>query len=317
MFFNTFVQRGVGFLILAAIVYLLLRLLVFRPKQGKNIDRMTSADFEKEIYQVYEHCSETSLNLFRAFLVKYEEQNPRAFSVKEKGELKSLFLEIVVPESDVSVSTKEQFRVYLKKIGVSDMNIRPRYSQCTLGHLSGQKTKEDYFNDYCNIKIGDCLKNGLDSQKYKIFDSPTVVDGEKKKRIAFIVIGDSGTFVINTKDLGTDVHETGIDPTEIFIKKGDNWTVRKKDNEMDVTSPTEEVLEAKNFIEQAMGDMLLDVHSVVVFPDEQLNIYQEEELPYKVIGTRNLCNYIREYPNRMSLNERTEILSRLNKMITE
>ena len=109
MFFNTFVQRGVGFLILAAIVYLLLRLLVFRPKQGKTIDRMTSADFEKEIYQVYEHCSETSLNLFRAFLVKYEEQNPRAFSVKEKGELKSLFIYNHYPTSVCQINHKHQY----------------------------------------------------------------------------------------------------------------------------------------------------------------------------------------------------------------
>lgn len=315
--FDTVVQNGVGIIIIAAIVYLLLRLLVFRPKSVKKDDGMTSLDFENEIYRINEHCTELSLKLFRGFLEKYQERNPRAFSQKEKGELRSLFYDVVVPESDVAIVTKEQFRKYLRGIGVDEMNIRPRYNQCIINHLDGNDAKDFYFENYGDIKVGDCLKKGLDPNQYYVIDGATFVDGDKKKVFPHIVVGDSGAFLVNTRDLGTKIHEEGIDPTVINIEKGDKWSIKKNNNEVRMVSPTSDMLDGKTFMENAMGDMLLEVHPVLVFPDEQLSVHQEEELPYKVIGTRNLCNYIKDYPSRMSISERTEVISRLNAMITE
>ena len=156
--FNTIVQRGVGFMLIAIIVYLLLRLIVFRPRKGKA-KGVGRESFELKIYSIKEHCSDYSLKEFMNFLDKYKGgQNVRKnghtvreFTTKEKAELQNLFYNVVAPAKDVSIAMKEQFRNYICNLKVDGVDMRPRYEDYTKNitdrHYEEKDKVVSYFAD--------------------------------------------------------------------------------------------------------------------------------------------------------------------------
>lgn len=288
--FDTIVQRGVGFMLIAIIVYLLLRLIVFRPKKG-SVNGVDRESFELKIFSMNEHCSEYSLKEFMKFLDKYKGGRvikergriiQQEFTVKEKGELKSLFYDVVAPAKDVSIATKEQFRNYIRNLKVDEVDMRPRYEDYTRKITDRAALDEDkvvsYFADYNEDKVLSAIRKGLDSKQYVLIDNPTYKIEDENRGFGYIVVGESGAFIIEADEPGS-------------------------------------ILAQKAFIDKIGSDFFLDVHPIVVLTGNASAVVQDDSLPYKVIGLRNLCNYIREYQGRLPINERMMLVSRLNELV--
>lgn len=286
--FNTIVQRGVGFMLIAIIVYLLLRLIVFRPGKGKA-KGVGRESFELKIYSIKEHCSDYSLKEFMNFLDKYKGgQNVRKnghtvreFTTKEKAELQNLFYNVVAPAKDVSIAMKEQFRNYICNLKVDGVDMRPRYEDYTKNitdrHYEEKDKVVSYFADYKEDRVFAAIKKGLDPQKFVIIENPSFKVGADYKEFGHIVIGDTGIFVI-ASDLSVDI------------------------------------LSQKAFIEEVSGDLFLDVHPIMVV-SSQADAAREQRVPQiEYIEEKNLCNYVREYPDSVAINDRMMLVSRLKEL---
>lgn len=286
--FDTIVQRGVGFMLVAIIVYLLLRLIVFRPKK-ESVNGVDKESFELKIFSMNEHCSEYSLKEFMKFLDKYKGGKViresgrvvRQFTTKEKGELQSLFYDVVAPAKDVSIATKEQFRNYIRNLHVDGVDMRPRYEDFTKRVTDKGSLQEDkvvsYFADYKDDRVLTTLTRGLDEKEYVVIDHPSFKLGDEYKEFGYIVVGNSGVFVI-----------TADSPANISQQKA--------------------------FVDKVGIDLFVDSHAIVVLTDNNQALKQDEELGYKILSPKNLCNYIREYNDSLPINERMTLVSRLKEL---
>ena len=231
--FNTIVQRGVGFMLIAIIVYLLLRLIVFRPRKGKA-KGVGRESFELKIYSIKEHCSDYSLKEFMNFLDKYKGGQ----NVRKNGH------------------TVREF---------------------TTKHYEEKDKVVSYFADNKEDRVFAAIKKGLDPQKFVIIENPSFKVGADYKEFGHIVIGDTGIFVI-ASDLSVDI------------------------------------LSQKAFIEEVSGDLFLDVHPIMVV-SSQSDAAREQRVPQiEYIEEKNLCNYIREYPDSVAINDRMMLVSRLKEL---
>ena len=61
-------------------------------------------------------------------------------------------------------------------------------------------------------------------------------------------------------------------------------------------------------------DLFVDSHAIVVLTDNNQALKQDEELGYKILSPKNLCNYIREYNDSLPINERMTLVSRLKEL---
>ena len=105
-----------------------------------------------------------------------------------------------------------------------------------------EKTKETS----SNIVISR-LKKELDPHKYSILQNVILSDGNTSRKFDYIVVGDSGAFLIDESVLGEDGKENGIDQTEVFIQEGDVWRIKCKDKEKTLQSPTSKMISNKEF----------------------------------------------------------------------
>lgn len=228
MVFGTYVQKGVGILLILAIVYILLRLFVFRPKKPKISGTYTPTTRNSAINYTGEG---------------FEEKNKRV--------------------EDLVISS---------------------------------------------------LKKGLDPKRYSILQNVEITDGDKLRLYDYIVVGDNGAFVIDEKALGEEGKENGIDQTEVFIQTGDVWRIKCKNDEKFLASPTNQIVSNNEFFKSITSDLFMDVHPLLVLANEHLTVHQEEQLPFEVLGTQNLCKYINEYPDKISINDKIELISRINSL---
>lgn len=284
--FETVVQRGVGFMLIALIVYLLLRLIVFRPKKG-SVNGVDRKSFELKIFAMNEHCSEYSLKEFMRFLDKYKggriiKERGRIvvweFTAKEKGELKSLFYDVVAPAKDVSIATKEQYRNYIRNLKVDGVDMRPRYEDYTK-RITDKDVEDDkvvsYFADYNEDEVLTSLKKGLDASEYVILDDVSMKVGELEKDFGHIVIGDNGAFLL-------------------------------------LPEYASNISELKDYIDEIGKDFFLDAQPLIVVKN-----YSEDgntEGSYKKIDLRNLCSYIRTFDGRLPINEKMMLVSRIREL---
>ena len=285
--FDTIVQRGVGFMLIAIIVYLLLRLIIFRPKtgSGNNLDKES---FELKIFSINQHCSEYSLKEFMKFLDKYKGGNVireegrivRKYTTREKGELQSLFYDVVAPAKDVSIATKEQFRNYIRNVHVEGVDMRPRYEDYTRRVTDKESLQEDkvvsYFADYVDDRVLSTLSRGLNEKEYVVMDHPSFKIKESYKEFGYLVIGESGAFII-------------------------------------MADEPEDIMEQKAFIDKVGIDLFVNTHPIVVLTDNSQAI-KEDDSSIKVLSQKNLCSYIREYNDNIQINERMTLVSRLREL---
>ena len=322
--FETIVQKGVAVLLIAAIIYIVIRLIV-----GHTVKKYTWIDtdaFNEQISIIRSRCTEETLHVFMHFLSTYKGGYIKksggkivlqAYSTQEKDDLSRLFLEVIVSKKFVSLKTKEDFRHLIQRLGAPRVEYRPSYEDFEKPIV--QKESNDQLKDRqraikrkAETMVADVLSMGLDLKRNHVFNNIYLTNGDEKRRFDHIVVNDNGVFVLETKSFGMEEFTEQYINCELYIEKGDKWSIRIGNDMQNLESPTLQVLEEKRFIEDFAGDLLLKVHPVVVLPKKDMIVYKKATLPYEIIGTRELCDFLQQPQEIFNLNDQLAIISRLN-----
>ena len=301
MQFMVGIFRECYFVILVIIALLLIIPILF-SKKNKWV---STDDFEKEKKKLRPNCSDMELQNFLVFLKKYQ---------KEKGDLKGIFFNIVVPNPNISTKEKEEFRRYLKEIGVNGIDKRPNY-ETRDSKLRNNKKDEEYIRkEVGNIGeqiVRNALKR-LEELGYSVINGPVLKYDGVSKEYDHIVIGDNGVFCIETKAFGLSGGKAC--KASLFIDPNDKWIIRKNGMNRDLESPTQQVVDEKKLLEKIINlSCFLEVHPILVLCNTELYIKNNIELPYDVVRIDALIECIQNCKDSITESDRLCVLSDIDR----
>ena len=326
----------IGLLIGIAIIFIL-----FWPgcrgEQGPGKRRKTWQDtsvsteaLENEKRKLKPFCSAEEFYWFESFLRNYKGGYVKrsgskivyqGFLNKEKGDLKGIFFNIVFPNPNISVESKEAFRNYLVNVGVSGLEQRPDYESRDT-KLKNTKKDEEEFKRKEVGNIGEKLVRDVledlniqneyfNIKNYSVINGPCYRYGDVTKEFDHIVIGKNGLFVIETKAFGmTDGKEA---KASLFIDSGDKWIIRKNKTNRELESPTVQIIAEKELIEAILQTMpSIKPQAILLCCNRELYIKNNIELPYTVLRIDELLTYIEKYPGELSEEDQKAVLKLLD-----
>lgn len=323
--------EGILTIALAIIVVLVLitkirkSLRPIRPQRPtyKKQDWVDTADFQRWKEKIYSNCDEKTLMDFMNFLKLYKggyikRRNGRIvyqdFLGKEKGDLKGIFYNIVVPAKKIPVQQKELFRNYLQGIGVTGLEQRPSY-ELQSGKLKADSRDEEEYRRKLSGNRGeqqvrDCLKL-LDDSRFSVMNGVVLRIGTRVKEFDHIIVGDTGVFVLETKAFGMSEKSDGFDKARLVIDTDGQWKLYKYHNMRVVKNPAEQILEEKHFIAELLIDTYVDVNAVLVLANKDLVVEKNGLLFYKVIMLKDLVRYITQNEGELSDSDKYQIISKI------
>lgn len=291
-----------------------------RPQQPKA-QWVSTEDFNAWKSRIKPNCSEMEFIAFRDFLSSYgggfvKREYGRIvrqeYLGQEKGALKGIFYNVVVPNPHIEVSRKEEFRMYLISIGVNDVDKRPEYETRDTKLKNRATDADDRAKKDVGNKGEQVVRDILATlgEDYSVINGPVIKFGDVCKEYDHIVVGYNGVFVIETKAFGmTDGEATRA---SLFIDEGDKWIVRKNKKNREVTSPTEQIIEERELLKKLLASYVLDIYSIVALSNTELSIKNNIELPYEVLRADKLVEYISSKPVFLGEADRQMILTSLN-----
>ena len=308
------------YFVILVIIALLLIIPILFSKKNKWV---STDDFEKEKKKLRPNCSDMELQNFLVFLKKYQGGYVRRksgqivhqdFLGKEKGDLKGIFFNIVVPNPNISTKEKEEFRRYLKKIGVNGIDKRPNY-ETRDSKLRNNKKDEEYIRkEVGNIGeqiVRNALKR-LEELGYSVINGPVLKYDGVSKEYDHIVIGDNGVFCIETKAFGLSGGKAC--KASLFIDPNDKWIIRKNGMNRDLESPTQQVVDEKKLLEKIINlSCFLEVHPILVLCNTELYIKNNIELPYDVVRIDALIECIQNCKDSITESDRLCVLSDIDR----
>lgn len=311
--------REFYFVILVSIALLLIIPILF-SKKNKWV---STDDFEKEKKKLRPNCSDMELQNFLVFLKKYQGGYVRRksgqivyqdFLGKEKGDLKGIFFNIVVPNPNISTKEKEEFRRYLKEIGVNGIDKRPNY-ETRDSKLRNNKKDEEYIRKEVG-NIGEQIVRNelkrLEELGYSVINGPVLKYDGVSKEYDHIVIGDNGVFCIETKAFGLSGGKAC--KASLFIDPNDKWIIRKNGMNRDLESPTQQVVDEKKLLEKIINlSCFLEVHPILVLCNTELYIKNNIELPYDVVRIDALIECIQNCKDSITESDRLCVLSDIDR----
>jgi len=304
-------------------IIILIRMGFFRNNNHNSYQRnddnwVNLGEFEQRKSVVRINCSENVFNDFFAFIKNYKGGNirrkngkiiGRSFLGKEKGDLKGIFYNVLVPNPNISISKKEEFRMFLINIGVTGVGDRPNYEE-RASRLKNNKTTEDERRRKAVGNIGEEIVRDelskLSSLTFSVINGPVLKLGDTKKELDHIIVGKTGVFCLETKAFGMSNGEHS--QASLFIDPGDKWIIRKNKNNRELVSPTEQICSEKEIVENIIKDKSVNVHAVLVISNNKLFIKNNISLPYDVIRVDKIVDYIASYDDSLEMNERLDIL---------
>lgn len=307
---------------------------------------VSTEDFQIQKSLMKPNCSEEQLDAFLTFLRQYKggyvrRRNGRIavqdYLGREKGDLKGIFYHVVLPNPNLSVSSKEEFRKYLLSVGVRGMEERPSY-EVREGKLKNKYTDEDLFERKAVGNRGEQtvrdLLSQLGQEEYYVINGPAFRSGEEVQEYDHIVIGTTGVFLVETKAFGmTDGH---VGKATLVIGEDDRWILQKerKSGETnreaaekgqqkgkapsagttarEVTSPSDQIARESRILQSLLTDYPVVIHPVLALSNTELQVDQRREEPYDILTADRLVSFIKDYPDRMDANDRMNILTDLN-----
>ena len=308
------------YFVILVIIALLLIIPILFSKKNKWV---STDDFEKEKKKLRPNCSDMELQNFLVFLKKYQGGYVRRksgqivyqdFVGKEKGDLKGIFFNIVVPNPNISTKEKEEFRRYLKEIGVNGIDKRPNY-ETRDSKLRNNKKDEEYIRkEVGNIGeqiVRNALKR-LEELGYSVINGPVLKYDGVSKEYDHIVIGDNGVFCIETKAFGLSGGKAC--KASLFIDPNDKWIIRKNGMNRDLESPTQQVVDEKKLLEKIINlSCFLEVHPILVLCNTELYIKNNIELPYDVVRIDALIECIQNCKDSITESDRLCVLSDIDR----
>ena len=304
-------------IIAAVIILITIAVIIIRSKRTSDSNSLTEADFQSAKNKMKPYCSKEDFDDFFNFIRKYEggyyrRRNGkvvyRDYLGKEKGDLKGIFFNIIIPNPNISVEDKESYRAFMLSKGVKGVDKRPLYET----RDSKLKNKEVDEDDYIRKQVGNIGENDvrtildqLDKNNYYVINGPVLKYQDTTKEFDHIVIGTNGVFIIETKAFGmTD----GLSSYSVlFIDEGDKWIIRKNNKNRDLTSPTDQITAEKLQIENIFYNSI-EVKPILVLSNKEIRVKQNIELPYEVLRIDKLINYIEASTSNISESKRNNLL---------
>lgn len=305
------------------IIFVFLIILVISKFTRKKDKWVSTESFEREKKKLHPHFSEEEYNNFMHFLNSYKGGFVRRksgrivyqdFLNKEKGDLKGIFYNLVVENPNISVTQKEEFRAFLISVGVNGVNERPEYET----RDSRLRNKSSDENEYRRKEVGnigeqivrDELKK-IEKYNYAVINGPVLKYNGTVKEFDHIVVGENGVFCIETKAFGMTEGESTH--ATIFIDKGDKWFIRKNKHNKELESPTEQIIEEKTLLENVIASSMLTVHPVLVLSNKDINVKNNIKLPYDIVRVDGLLDYISNYIDAVTENDKMFVLSDIDR----
>lgn len=278
-------------------------------------------EFQEWKRKIKPNCTELDFIQFREFLTSYGGGFVKRsygqivcheFLVHEKGDLKGIFYNIIVPNPHIDTVRKEEFRSFLIGIGVNGVEKRPDYET----RDAKLKNKAVDADEYARKAVGNSgeqivrdILAQLDSQ-YRVINGPIIKYQDVCHEFDHIVVGYNGVFVIETKAFGmTD----GVPcKAGLFIDEGDKWIVRKNKINREVESPTGQILEEQKLLGKLLAGFIADVQPIIALSNTEMNIKNNITLPYEVIRADKLIDYIKTKPAYCNETDVQTILTSIN-----
>jgi len=283
-------------------VIIIIAVIAFILTNKKN-NWVNTEEFEKRKNALKLHCSEQEFNEFFDFLKRYEggyirRRNGqivhREYLNREKGDLKGIFFNIIMPDPNLHSYQKEDFRKFLCSIGVTGVGSRPNYET----RDNSLRNRETDLKAYQRKEVGNAgeelvrtVLKELEKSGYSVINGAKLKYGDTVKEYDHIVVSLHGVFVIETKAFGM----TGGKAAKcgIYIDPGDRWILRKNQTNKELQSPTEQVSAEVQHLSGILQSCMFQVHGMIVLSNENAFIKQNIDLPYQVIRIDSLTETLR------------------------
>lgn len=301
----------IALIIIVIAVYSIIRILSERKDKWVSQD-----DFERQKKNLRPNLSEEELQDFIDFLKEYKGGFVKRrsgqivyqdFTGKEKGDLKGIFWNIVFPSHSISVKQKENFRNYLRSLGVIGLDNRPQY-ETRDSKLTNKKEGEEFQRkEVGNIgeKIVRDVLEELKEDGYLVINGPKLEYNDVIREYDHIIIGYNGVFCIETKAFG--MSEGKSTNASLFIDPGDKWILRRNKTNREVESPTEQILSASEHLENIISDAVFTkVYPILVLSNSKLYVKNNIKLKYDLVRVDELISCIKE--------KNQEYISEIDKM---
>lgn len=300
-------------IVLASIAFIFVKI-----RDAKQNRWISGNEFQRQKLKMKPYCSESDFVSFMKFLQNYKGGYVRRKSGeivyqdylgKEKGDLKGIFFNIIVPNPNLKTFQKESFRNFLLSIGVTGVSQRPAYETRDSKLKNNKIEEEEYKRKEVGNKgeqiVRDFLKK-LDIQKYSIINGPVLKIDDLVREYDHIIVGNNGVFAVETKAFGmTD----GVPcKASLFIDSGDIWIIRKNKKSRELISPTEQVMDRKTHLENVIRSCSVIVHPVLVLSNTELFIKNNIDLSYDVVRADELEEFITSCKDSLSESDRMFIL---------
>lgn len=283
---------------------------------------VSTEEFQRQKLKMKPFCSEEEFFSFMKFLKTYQggyirRRSGRIVSQeylgKEKGDLKGIYFNIIVPNPNLTSAQKEEFRTFLLSVGVNGVEFRPSY-ETRDSRLKNRKTDEQ---EYLRKEVGNKGEQAvrevleeLDNSVYDVINGPVLRYQENVKEYDHIVIGKNGVFLIETKAFG--MSSGNPSKAALFIDDGDKWILRKNKVNRELVSPTQQIFAEKEQLEHIIDDGFIVVHPILVLSNTELFVKQNIDLPYDVVRVDELNKFIYSYKDSLVEMDLLSILQKID-----
>lgn len=275
----------------------------------KKDEWVSTEEFQEQKYKLRARFTQEEFDSFMRFLYSYKggyikrkagKIVSREYLAKEKGDLKGIFFNLVAPNPKLTTQQKEEFRAFIRSIGVTGVNKRPDY-ETRDNKLRNNKVDENEWRRKQVGNIGEMkvrkVLEPMNALHYSVINGAALqIDGEIKE-YDHIVIGKTGIFCIETKAYGMTLGKTG--KSSLYINNGDQWVLRKNYRNKEIISPTEQIMEEKEVLKKIVS-CPTKVHAILALSNEELFMKKNIKLPYAVVGINELVHYMVYFPDELS-----------------
>lgn len=290
-------------------------------KKDKWVDTQEFVQWKQKISR---DCNSQNLQEFQDFLRRYGggyvrrehgEIVRQEFLGREKGDLKGIFYQLIVPSKQISITHKEQFRLLLMEIGVTDVDKRPQY-EARDGKLNNktqdiEERKRKQSGNRGEKIVRDSLES-LKKENYFVVSGVVLQYEGETKEFDHIVIGENGVFILETKAFGLSEDVLKDSHAWLQIEGQDEWMLTKNNQTRMLKSPTGQILAQHEFMERFVEEFMTDVNSMLILANIDLKIQKRINLDYDVVQVQNLCQYIRQKVGSLAYNDRLALVSKIN-----
>lgn len=290
----------------------------------KNSTWVNTEDFQNWKNRLSRYTKEDEFEQFFSFLQEYDggyikrsggKIVRQEYLNKEKGDLKGIFYNLVIPNPNIDVALKEKYRRFMISAGVNGVDARPDYETRDSRLRNNEKDKDDFERKEVGNKgesiVRDVLAR-LDKNDYSVINGPLLKVNDTVKEFDHIVVGRKGVFCIETKAFG--MSEGKASKGVLAIESEDRWILHKGNYRKELESPTLQMKAEKELLDVIVEEFMVDVMPVLVLSNTGLTIKMHSDMPYAVVKVDELEGYILSNTDTVYDNDRMFILKAINDM---